>query len=137
MKTRFTLILILSCFFMISSVQAQDVQKIFYEFTSNLKPQAFKSDWKQNKEEWMSKIKDLDIATLEGTTDEMRALVANLKSSAFEKGVHKSLEEQLSTPKNAAQLATIMDEMVRGVKPDMFKDGYNPSALLQEIDKYM
>ncbi len=137
MKTKLLFILTLCAFFMVSSTQAQDVQKIFRELTTNLKPQAFKSEWKQNKDAWMAQVGDLDISTLQETQDELVALVSNMKSNAFEKGVHKKLAEQLSTPKNAAQLANIMDEMVRGIKPSMFVDGYSPTPILQEISKYM
>jgi hypothetical protein len=137
MKTKLLFILTLCAFFMISTAQAQDVQKIFRELTTNLKPQAFKADWKQNKDAWLAQVGDLDISTLQETQDELVALVSNMKSSAFEKGVYKNLEEQLSSPKNAAQLANIMDEMVRGIKPSMFNEGYNTTMLLQEISKYM
>jgi hypothetical protein len=122
---------------MISNLQAQDVQKVFTELTSNLKDEAFKGSWKKNKDAWMSKLGDLDIAEMKGTGDEILALVNNLKSSAFEKGVKKDLISQLSSPKNAAQLANIMDTLVRGIKPSMFKDGFSPSGILQEIDKFM
>jgi len=122
---------------MISSAQAQDIQMVLKELTSNLKPEAFKGSWNKDKDAWMDKLGDMDIAKLGEAQDELLGLMNHIKPKAFNKGVYKDLLGQLSSPKNAAQIANIMDTMVKGIKPSMFKEGFDPGMLTKEIEKYM
>ena len=138
MKTVFKFLFI---FFILGAfaqnAQSQDIQKVFTGLVDGLKPEAFKGSWANQKDAWMDRIGGLDIAKMNETQDEILDLVKNIKPKAFNKGVHKELLGQLASQKNAAQLTNLMDTLVRGIKPSMFKDGFSPNSLLSEIGKFM
>lgn len=116
-----TVLMFIAAFFITTAVSAQeqDLGQMLNEIADGIKPEAFTSEFAENKADWAEEVSTLDPDDMTAVTDQVGSLVNGLKGTAFQNGAHKKLLGKLGDLGNLSDVGGLLTKLVNGLDPSM------------------